>query len=95
MYGEGIAQRVWGMALAAGTDDDQAESHLLASLQALESGECRAEVARTQLAWARLYLGRGNRAAALAQAESAAKTFADSAMLGDLQQAHVLQQQLQ
>ncbi len=94
LYGEGVARRVAALALTQSSRYDDAEPHLAASALAFEGGECRAELARTKLAWASLYWARGNRADAITHAEQAAAQFSASAMLSDLQQARTFLQQI-
>jgi ATP/maltotriose-dependent transcriptional regulator MalT len=79
LFAEGVARRVWGLALAALDPPDlpAAEAQLAQSLRCLEQGAAWLEAARTHLAWARLCLARGDHAAAhphLAYAESRFKT---------------------
>lgn len=56
LFAEGLAQRVWGQALAALAPVrwDEAQEHLGASLQLLESGDARLEAARTRVVWGKL-----------------------------------------
>ena len=53
IFGEGLARRVWGQALAAlmPQQRDEAEAQLAESLRLLESGQSRLEAARTHVAW--------------------------------------------
>ncbi len=52
-YAEGLAQRVWGQALAALTPAhwDEVEEHMTSSLQAFEACEMLPEIARTHRTW--------------------------------------------
>jgi tetratricopeptide (TPR) repeat protein len=52
-YAQGLAQRIWGQALAALTPArwEEVEAHMAASLQAFEAGEVLPEIARTHRAW--------------------------------------------
>jgi DNA-binding SARP family transcriptional activator len=62
LYSEGLAQRVWGQALAEASPPrwDEAEAHWAASLQALESGEALLEAAYTQVVWGQSCRKRGD-----------------------------------
>ncbi|PWT75115.1 MAG: hypothetical protein C5B60_05765, partial [Chloroflexi bacterium] len=66
LYSEGLAQRVWGQALAEASPPswDEAEAHLAASLHLLESGEALLEAVRTQVVWGQACRKRGDMEAA-------------------------------
>jgi class 3 adenylate cyclase/tetratricopeptide (TPR) repeat protein len=66
IYGEAVAQRVWGQALAGiqPSAADEVDSHLAASLELFEAGGCQMEVAHTHAAWGELLRERGDMAAA-------------------------------
>jgi tetratricopeptide (TPR) repeat protein len=89
---EGLARRVWGLALVA--DDlprwDEAAEHLAAALQAFELGEAFLEVARTHVAWGRICHERGDSAAALDHFEKAAAQFEASGLMEELERARRL-----
>jgi len=61
LYGEGLAQRVWGQAMAEADPPlwEEAEVHLAASVQLLEAGEAFLEVARTRVVWGQICRKRG------------------------------------
>ncbi len=57
----GIAQRVWGCAVARlGASDSELDAHFNESLQVLKRGENLIEIAHTQQWWGRIYHERGN-----------------------------------
>jgi tetratricopeptide (TPR) repeat protein len=82
LYGEGLAQRVWGQTLAAASSSHwaEAEAHLAASIQALETGQALLEVARTQVVWGQLCRERGNETGALEHFEKAAAQLEDAGL---------------
>jgi tetratricopeptide (TPR) repeat protein/transcriptional regulator with XRE-family HTH domain len=85
VYSEGIAQRVWGQALACLSRWEEAEMHLKASVQVLLSGEVLLEAARTQVAWGLLCCDRGDLASAQAHFEQAAAQFEASGLMRELE----------
>jgi tetratricopeptide (TPR) repeat protein len=74
IFGEGLAQRTWGLALAQlpGSTHDEVDLHLAASLELFEQGNCQLEVAHTRLAWGALLHERGDSAEAVDHLEKAA-----------------------
>jgi tetratricopeptide (TPR) repeat protein len=88
IFSEGIAQRVWGQALATvnGSGDAQAEVHLEKSLKLLEEGEAVIEVARTHVALGQVLRARGNMETAREHFEKAAAQFQASGLAGELEQ---------
>jgi len=76
-YAEGMAQRVWGQALAALTPAhwDEVEEHLTSSLQAFEACEMLPEIARTHRTWGLLCCDRHDPTSAHAHLEKAATIF--------------------
>ncbi|MGE5264581.1 MAG: hypothetical protein ACM3S0_14470 [Acidobacteriota bacterium] len=88
VFSEGIAQRVWGQALAIvnGPDDAQAEAHLQKSLMLFEEGEAVIEAAHTHFAWGKVLRARGNTEAAREHFEKAAAQFQASGLTGELEQ---------
>jgi hypothetical protein len=70
----GIAERVWGQALARLSRWEEAEAHLAASVQTLLSGECLLEATRTHVVWG-LCCDHGARASAQAHFEQACAQF--------------------
>jgi hypothetical protein len=94
MLSEGLAQRVWGQALASLARWREAETHLSASVQALLAGEVLVEAARSQVAWGVLCRDRGDAASAQEHFELAASHFAASGLMGDLETVRRYQSQL-
>jgi len=82
---EGIAQRVWGQALACLPRWEEAELHLQASVQVLLSGEVLLEAARSQVAWGLLCRDRGDLASAQGHFEQAATQFEASGLTSELE----------
>jgi tetratricopeptide (TPR) repeat protein len=82
LYSEGLAQRIWGQALAEASPPrwDEAEAHLVASLQALEAGEAFLEAARTQVVWGLLCRKRGDLTSAREHFERAAVQLEDAGL---------------
>lgn len=87
LYGEGIAQRVWGQALAAfdPTQWSQAQTHLTASVQALEAGDARLEAARTHVVWGKLLRDRKDHATAREHFDKAMAQFEKSELAEELE----------
>ena len=81
----GLAQRVWGQALARLGRFEEAEAHLAGSWQILLSGENLLEAARTQVAWGLLCRDRGELAAAREHFEQAAAQFEASELTSELE----------
>ena len=75
IYAQGLAQRVWGIALARQDAWGQAEAHFAASLLALETGEAQIEFARTLVARGNVFRARGDQNAAREQYARAAAQF--------------------
>ena len=75
IYAQGLAQRVWGIALARQDAWGQAEAHFAASLLALETGEAQIEFARTLVARGNVFRARGDQSAAREQYARAAAQF--------------------
>ncbi len=84
----GIAQRVWGQALARLARWEEAERHLAESWQTLLSGEILLEAARTQVAWGLLCRDRGDVASAQRHLEQAAAQFETSGLTNELETVH-------
>ncbi len=84
---EGIAQRVWGQALAArnGPEDAEAEAHLETSLRLFEEGEAAIEAARTRVALGQLMQARGDIKSAREHLERAAAQFKASGLDRELE----------
>ncbi len=76
-YAEGLAQRVWGQALAALTPAhwDEVEEHMTSSLQAFEACEMLPEIARTHRTCGLLCCDRHDLTSAHAHLEKAATIF--------------------
>lgn len=89
IFSAGIAQRVWGQALAGVnlSEPDQAEAHLETSVRLLEEGEAVIEVARTRIAWGKVLLLSGDTSAAVAQFERAAAQFETAGLFRELTEA--------
>jgi hypothetical protein len=81
----GLAQRVWGQALAKLARREEAEAHLSESWQILLSGENLLEAARTQVSWGLLCRDRGDQASAQEHFESAAAQFEASELTRELE----------
>jgi class 3 adenylate cyclase/tetratricopeptide (TPR) repeat protein len=66
IFGEAVAQRIWGEALATLQPSAPADVdlHLATSLELFEAGGCQLEVAHTHAAWGALLRDRGEMAAA-------------------------------
>lgn len=97
LFAAGIAQRIWGQALAMfsatgknARQFDAAQAHLAASLRAFEEGEARLESARTHAAWGRLLSERAESEPARAHLEAAAAQFEMSGLRAELAQARSL-----
>ncbi len=88
VFSEGIAQRVWGQALAglAPSEYREAASHLEQSLELFEEGEAVIEAARTHVAWGRVLAQRGHWDAAREHLEKAAAQFRVSKLTRELEQ---------
>ena len=84
----GIAQRVWGQALARLARWEEAEMHLKASVQVLLSGELLLEAARSQVAWGLLCRDRGDTVSAQGHFEQAAAQFEASGLTRELETVH-------
>jgi tetratricopeptide (TPR) repeat protein len=89
---EGLAQRIWGQALATADPPrwDESERHMAESLRALETGEAHLEAAHTHAAWARLCHDRGDGAAAREHFTHAAAQFETSGLDGELERVRSL-----
>jgi tetratricopeptide (TPR) repeat protein len=96
VYAEGLAERVWGQALARldSVQREEAEAHLNASLIAFEQEDAQLEAARTRVALGEVFQQRRNfRAARDCWSQSAAR-FADAGLKQDAKNVHVLLTQL-
>jgi tetratricopeptide (TPR) repeat protein len=85
VYGEGLAHRVWGQALAEARPPrwDEAEAHLSTSVQVLESSEALLEVARTRVVWGHICRKRGDLLSALEHFGKAAAQFETSGLASE------------
>jgi len=81
----GLAQRVWGQALARLARWKEAEAHLSESWQILLFGENLLEAARTQVAWGLLCRDRGDQASSQGHLEQAATQFEASGLTRELE----------
>ena len=79
----GLAQRVWGQALARLARGEEAEAHLAESWQILLSGKNVLEAARTQVAWGLLCRDRGETALAREHLLAAAAQFEASGVTSE------------
>lgn len=88
IFSEGLAQRVWGQALAAADirESKNAEAHLEKSLALLEEGDAVIEAARTRVALSKVYQARGDLTAARTQIEKAATQFRAAGMESELEE---------
>jgi tetratricopeptide (TPR) repeat protein len=86
-FSEGLAERVWGRALAELPSPNwaEAEAHMAASLQAFEASHAWLEAARTHVAWGRVLQARGQAEAARENYEKAAAQFQASGLTGALE----------
>jgi len=77
IFGEGLAQRTWGMALAQLHPADPAEVdlHLATGLSLFQEGECKLEMAHTHHAWGVMLRDRGDGAGAVDHLQQAADLF--------------------
>ena len=77
IFAEGLAERVWGRALAQLGPDrrEEVDQHLGTSLKLFETGECKVEMAHTHLAWGLICRDRGDSAAATDHLDKAADEF--------------------
>ncbi|MEO8252067.1 MAG: adenylate/guanylate cyclase domain-containing protein [Chloroflexota bacterium] len=66
IYGEAVAQRIWGQALARlqPSAPEEADLHLATSMDLFQEGGCKLEVAHTHAAWGALLHDRGDLAGA-------------------------------
>ncbi len=82
VYGEGLAHRVWGQALAEDSPPrwEEAEIHLATSVQFLESGEVFLEAARTHVVWGQICRKRGDMDSALEHFGKAIVQFGDAGL---------------
>jgi class 3 adenylate cyclase/tetratricopeptide (TPR) repeat protein len=89
IFGEGLAQRTWGQALAQlnPPQHEEADQHLATSLQLFEAGECRIEVAHTHLAWGLLCHERGDRPAAVEHLQQAAEQLKATGLVAKAKEA--------
>lgn len=91
-FSKGLAEQVWGRALANHPTPDftEAEAHLTTSLWAFETGHAWLEAARTRVVWGEELHKRGNPQAAREHLEKAAAQFQTSGLLPQLEQTQKL-----
>lgn len=96
VYAEGLAERVWGQALARSDSApwEQAEAHLNASLSVFEREDAHLEAARTRVALGELYQKRRDFFAARDCWSQSAARFAAAGLEHDAQKVHALLKQL-
>lgn len=87
IFAQGLAQRVWGQALAARNEGNNAHEHFVESLRLLEMGDARLEVARTHIAWGNVLRANGNTSQAREHFEQAAAQFETSGLIHELAEA--------
>jgi len=77
LFGEGVAQCIWGQALAVLQPEawDEADSHFALGVETLTAGECVVERARTHVAWGQVKLARRQGSAAREHFERAREVF--------------------
>ena len=92
VFGEGVAQRTWGVALARLERPlfDQADEHLAAALEMFQAGGCITEVAHTNLAWGTVLRDRGDASGAAERLESAAEQFTSARLSKQAEEAEAL-----
>jgi adenylate cyclase len=85
IFGEAVAQRTWGRALAKLAPDshEEVDLHLATSLELFTEGECKLEVAHTHAAWGALLRDRADMAGASDHFGHAIELY-KGAGLGDL-----------
>ena len=83
---------MWGQALAAFDPNQwsEAQTHLAASVQALEAGDARLEAARTQVVWGKLLRDRQDHAAAREHFVKAMAQFEKSELAEELERTRSL-----
>jgi tetratricopeptide (TPR) repeat protein len=86
-FSEGLADRVWGSALAKAPAPNwtEAEAHLAASLQAFEACHAVLEAARTHVEWGKVLQGGGDPQAAREHFEKALAQFQASELTSELE----------
>jgi class 3 adenylate cyclase/tetratricopeptide (TPR) repeat protein len=86
VFGEGIALRTWGQALAlmSPPEWDKAETQLAESVRLLEFGQNHMEMARSLAVWGTVCRSRGNLSAAAEHWEKAAAQFEGSGVIREL-----------
>ncbi len=84
LFSKGLAERVWGRALALAHSPNlgEAEEHLTASSQAFESGQAVLEAARTHEAWGQVLHACGQEAAAREHFGQALSRFQEAELSG-------------
>lgn len=92
IFGEGLAQQVWGEALAAADPArwEEAEAHFAAAEELFGAGEARLPAAHLHLTWGRLLLARGDAEAARGHLEQAAAQYEASGLDAPLAAARAL-----
>jgi tetratricopeptide (TPR) repeat protein len=83
----GLAERTWGLALAALEPPDWAgaEAHLATSLATFEADDSRLEMAHTHVAWAEICRAQGDPLAAQHRLDQAAAQFRESGLPWELE----------
>jgi hypothetical protein len=97
LYAEGLAQRVWGQALAALDPPrwDEAESHMRESLRLLDECGAALDAAQTHVVWAMLRRAQGDAAGAQEHLGHASRQFEASGITSELAHARQLISEIQ
>ncbi len=92
IFGEALAHRVWGVALASLPEPNHAESdaHLSSSIELFESGGALLEAAHTHLLWGQLSQERGDGVAATDHLRRAAPVFEEAGLTAQLDLARTM-----
>jgi class 3 adenylate cyclase/tetratricopeptide (TPR) repeat protein len=89
IFGEALAQRTWGLALAQlqPAEHEEADLHLTTSIGLFGEGDCKLEVAHTHLAWGELLRDRGDLPNAVDHLGQAADLFKAARLLKQAKEA--------
>ena len=91
IFGEGLAQRIWGQALAQlePTGHEEVDLHLATGLRLFQEGDCMLEVAHTHAVWGVLLRDRGDLPGAADHLAQAADLFKAAGLLKHAKEAEV------
>jgi tetratricopeptide (TPR) repeat protein len=83
IFGEAVAQRVWGQALAQldPSESEEVDLHIATSLELFQEGGCTLEVGHTHAAWGALHRDRRDMAGAVDHFGHAAGVFKDAGLM--------------